>query len=122
MKTILLVEDNDDVREVVAELLRGEGYDVVEAEHGQAALEQLQQMSEEPCLVLLDLMMPVMSGPELLRRLEETDRLKTLRIVVLSAGGNARDAPAAKKFIRKPVDPGVLLSVVREFCGSCTHD
>ncbi|MDB4986614.1 MAG: glnG5 [Myxococcaceae bacterium] len=120
MKTILLVEDNDDVREAVAELLRDEGYDVREAEHGGVALEQLAQMETEPCLVLLDLMMPVMSGPELLRVLSETNRLASLRVVVLSAGGKAGDAPEAKKFLRKPVEPSVLLAVVREFCGDCS--
>jgi len=119
MKTILLVEDNEDVREAVAELLRDEGYEVREAEHGEAALQELAQMSEDPCLILLDLMMPVMSGPEMLKVLDEEHRLDSLRVVVLSAGGKVEDAPAAKRFLRKPVEPHVLLSVVREFCGEC---
>ncbi|MDB4975350.1 MAG: cheY [Myxococcaceae bacterium] len=121
MKTILLVEDNDDVREAVAELLRDEGYDVQEAEHGGVALELLAKMEQDPCLVLLDLMMPVMSGPEMLRVLADTNRLSRLRVVVLSAGGKPVDAPEAKKFLRKPVEPSLLLAVVREFCGDCAH-
>lgn len=117
MKTILLVEDDADLREAVGELLRDEGYEVLEAEHGKAALEQLEKMHGQPCLVLLDMMMPIMSGPELLRVLHESHRLASLPIVVLSAGSKASDAPEARKFIRKPADPKVLIAVVREYCG-----
>ncbi|HET6338397.1 MAG TPA: response regulator [Polyangiales bacterium] len=117
MKAILLVEDNDDIRELYGTVLRREGYEVQEAENGQIALERLEQMHGTPCLVLLDMMMPIMSGPELLRVLHESHRLASLPIVVLSAGGTEADAPHAKKFIRKPVDGHVLLTVVREFCG-----
>jgi CheY-like chemotaxis protein len=117
MKTVLLVEDNDDIREVVGELLRSEGYEVLEAEHGAAALAQLEQMKGQPCLVLLDMMMPIMSGPELLKVLHDSHRLASLPVVVLSAGGQARDAPTARRFIRKPAESGILIAVVREYCG-----
>ncbi|MDB4990025.1 MAG: Transcriptional regulatory protein [Myxococcaceae bacterium] len=93
----MVVEDDDDIRELVAELLRDEGYDVREAENGQRALEQLDSMDKEPCLVLLDLMMPVMSGPQLLRILEQSHRLASLPVVVLSAGGRPEDAPASER-------------------------
>jgi CheY-like chemotaxis protein len=62
-------------------------------------------------------MMPVMSGTELLTVLDKTHRLAALPVVALSAGGNASDAPQARRFIRKPVDSDVLLALVREFCG-----
>jgi CheY-like chemotaxis protein len=117
MKAILLVEDNEDIRELYGAVLRREGYEVREAENGQEALELLHQMHGNPCLVLLDMMMPIMSGPELLKVLHESHRLAALPVVVLSAGGRESDAPAARKFIRKPVDSHVLLAVVREFCG-----
>ena len=118
MHTILLVEDDDDIREVFAEVLREDGYEVREAENGKVALEQLEDMRGTPCfLVLLDLMMPVMSGAELLKVLHDTHQLATLPVVVLSAGGNLSDAPEAKRFLRKPVHPEVLLKVVNDFCG-----
>jgi CheY-like chemotaxis protein len=116
VKAILLVEDNDDIRELYGGFLRREGYTVYEAENGLEALETMEKLQETPCLVLLDLMMPIMSGPEFLKVLGESDRLALMPIVVLSAGGQPTDAPEAKKFIRKPVDPAVLLTVVREFC------
>ena len=92
MRTILVVEDDDDIREGVCDILRHEGYEVREAEHGKRALELLETMAGKPCLVLLDLMMPIMNGPELLQVLEETHRLASLPVVVVSAGGSPDDA------------------------------
>jgi CheY-like chemotaxis protein len=118
MKTVLLVEDCDDIRELYGALLRRAGYEVHEAENGKSALDQLHQMRTNPCLVLLDLMMPIMTGVELLKVLDESHRLASMPVVVLSAGGVESDAPQATRFIRKPVKTEVLLTVVREFCGS----
>ena len=116
-KTILVVEDNEDVRDLVAAVLRGAGYDVCEAENGRDALDQLDKMPTLPCLLLLDLMMPVMSGPELLQTLTAQNRLAQLPVVVISAGGQPSQAPEARRFLRKPTDPKLLLSVVRDVCG-----
>lgn len=66
MPTILVVEADDDLRECLADILRHAGYDVRQAEHGQRALEMLEMMPTQPCVVLLDMMGPVMSGGELL--------------------------------------------------------
>ena len=117
MKTVLLVEDNLDVRELVAFVLRDGGYDVHEAENGQEALHQLETMRPPPCMLLLDLMMPVMTGPELLDVLRARNRLRALPVVVFSAGGEAAQVPGVQGFIRKPADPTVILNVVREVCG-----
>jgi CheY-like chemotaxis protein len=122
MKTILLVEDDEDLREIMASVLRDAGYYVSEAEHGLEALEQLDQMPSAPCLVLLDLMMPIMSGPEFLSELRSAQRIDSLNIVVLSASGKTSDAPEAKRFIRKPFDSAVLLGLAEEFCcGEASH-
>lgn len=117
MHPILIVEDNDDIRELYGTCLRREGYTVVEAEDGRAALETLEHMDEEPCLVLLDLMMPVMSGPEFLKAIRQTHRSASLPIIVVSAGGQPSDVPEAKRFVRKPVDPRTLVALVQEYCG-----
>jgi CheY-like chemotaxis protein len=117
MGAILIVEDDDDIRGLIADALRREGYDVLEAEHGARALEILAEQRTQPCLILLDLMMPVMSGPELLKVLRDTDRLASLPVVVVSAGGRPDEAPEARKFVRKPPNLGVLFTLAEEFCG-----
>lgn len=117
-KTILVVEDNEDVRELVGAILRSAGYEVLEAENGLEALVQLETLTEPPCLLLLDLMMPVMSGPELLDALRARRQLASVPVIVFSAGGQPTQAPSAKRFIRKPADPKVLLHAVQEACGA----
>jgi two-component system, chemotaxis family, chemotaxis protein CheY len=117
MKTILLVEDDPDIREVTAEILRESGYAVAEAEDGQGALELLQKMPQVPSLVLLDLSMPVMTGQELLQQLRESERFANLPVVVVSgAGWTHADVPDADDFITKPPSVAALLQVVREYC------
>lgn len=116
-KRILVVEDNTDIREYMAMMLRLDGYDVLEAENGRDALNQLEEMKAPPCLILLDLMMPVMSGPELLSALREHRRFADLPVVVLSAGARSTEAPEVRKFLRKPADPQLVLAAVHEICG-----
>lgn len=117
-KTILVVEDNEDLREFVSAVLRHNGYAVREAENGRDALDQLEAMRPLPALLLLDLMMPVMSGPELLQALTASGLLPSIPVVVLSAGGHPAHAAGATKFLRKPTDFKVILDVVREICGA----
>lgn len=118
VKTILVVEDNADSREYVALLLRMRGYEVHEAENGKDALDQLETMQTLPSLLLLDLMMPVMSGLELLRVLRERTPLARLPVVVLTAGGPTMQVPHVRKVLRKPTDPQLVLAVVHEICGA----
>lgn len=118
MKAILLVEDNTDARELMAFVLRRAGYEVHEAEDGQDALDQLETMRPPPRLLLLDLMMPVMTGTQLLRAISQRSQYAGIPVVVLSAGGEVSQVPNASKFIRKPADPELVLRVVREYCGA----
>lgn len=117
MTTILLVDDDEDIRELTAEILRESGYDVVEAEDGQRALEALEGMSAPPALVLLDLMMPVMTGQQMLKVMRATPRLANVPVVALTAGGfRPADVPDAQDVVRKPASVGVLLKAVEQFC------
>ena len=74
---VLVVEDDADIREAVQLILEDEGFDVVTACNGAEAEAELAHM-EEPCLVLLDLMMPVMNGWELLAHLKRDGRLRDM--------------------------------------------
>lgn len=110
---ILVVEDDDDIRDSLKELLEEEGYRVDTAANGQQALVKLQEQ-ELPQLILLDLMMPVMDGFELLERLRNASGPST---VVLSASREAdrvRNHPLVKATLGKPVEVDVLLGLLDE--------
>ena len=117
MATILLVEDNDDVREMMAVALELGGHKVMSAPNGRAALDVLRR-SPRPSLILLDLMMPVMNGWELRTVLSRDPRLSAIPVVVVSAvttevEQRLPDTP----FLPKPIDIEHLLDVVDEQCG-----
>jgi CheY-like chemotaxis protein len=116
-KNILLVEDNADSREMLALILQGEGYNVWEAGNGQEALEMLERLPR-PCIILLDLMMPVMDGWEFRLRQQQDPRLSSIPVVVVSAvhDADAHAALAATRWLKKPLDIGVLLQTVGVHC------
>src|SRR3989442_1487415 len=107
---VLVVDDDAEIRETLSTLLQHEGYTVVRAENGKQALEQLHAV--HPSCVLLDLMMPVMSGWEVLEEVQESVELSQIPIVVVSA----MCAPGAKACLQKPVDLDELLEVVDSCC------
>ncbi|HVI23529.1 MAG TPA: response regulator [Myxococcales bacterium] len=117
-RPVLVVEDDGDVRDAVAASLRDEGYVVAEAENGRLALDWLQS-NADPCLVLLDLWMPVMTGIELHAVMAQDPRLAAVRLVVVSAAGDARaqaQQMGAIAFLRKPLDLHDLLATVERYC------
>jgi two-component system chemotaxis response regulator CheY len=118
MHTILVVEDDTEIRELVAEVLGAEGYAVVQAANGQEALDYLRTKGPKPCVILLDLMMPVLSGPELIEIMAEDRKLASLPVVVVSAIAGRGTAPGVKRFLKKPVSSAVLRRVVAEYCGA----
>src|SRR5690242_2846236 len=99
LHTILVVEDDPDIRELVSEVLCQSGYHVAEAGNGQEALDFL-KAHDQPCVMLLDLMMPVLSGPELLEILADDPRFSKLPVVVVSAVADRGSAPGVAKFLR----------------------
>lgn len=114
MKPILVVEDDADARMVLADTLRAEGYEVVEAAGGRQALELLEKL--DPCLVLLDLVMPDMSGEQVLEVLRERGRLGHLRVVVLTGLERGIDVPGAYLVLPKPIALHQLVSQVEHLC------
>lgn len=115
MKTVLVVEDTEDLRELFVELLREAGYEARGAENGRAALAELEKLGDEPCLILLDLMMPIMDGHAFIEALRVTHRLAALPVVVVSAA--KEEVRGARKVMKKPVAADAMLKVVAEFCG-----
>lgn len=118
--SILVVEDDVDVREALVAFLEGAGYDVLEAGHGGEALQRL-RAHDGVGLILLDLMMPVMNGWEF-RAAQTTDpRLAAIPVVIItadhSAARKAADVGAAGCLL-KPVELPDLLDYVGRFCGA----
>jgi CheY-like chemotaxis protein len=112
-RKILIVEDDDDIRDTLLEVCEAEGFDVLVAKHGREALDLLKEKIPGPCIVLLDLMMPVMDGKSFLDSVsaELPGRKQDLSIIVFSAGG-VISHPLVKGFLRKPVDLDAVLSIL----------
>ena len=117
-QSILIVEDDPDIRSTLQEILSIEGYSASVASNGRDAVSLLKEM-RRPCLILLDLMMPVMNGWEVLKELQEDVFLATIPVVVISAASNGKSRPAgAVGYIKKPVDLDSLLRIIKKHCGS----
>jgi CheY-like chemotaxis protein len=111
MNTILVVDDEPLIRDVVVDLLRDEGYAVVTADDGHAALEMVQQ--EAPALVLMDVMMPRMDGRAAFQAMREHAHGGGLPVVLMSAMAEPADLdPEITAFLRKPLDLEQLLALV----------
>lgn len=115
--TVLVVEDDRDIRESLEDVLTAEGYRVVTAENGRQGLERLREETD-PCIILLDLMMPVMSGGEFLAELRANDVLATIPVVVVSAWPDEAAFVRAQTqgYVKKPVSLDVLLELVARYC------
>jgi len=110
---ILVVDDDSESREALATLLVDEGYDAICAENGRQALDYLSDST--PALIILDLMMPVMSGWEFRARQKIDPRLKSLPVVVMTASGLVHDIDA-DAVVPKPIDFRILMSAVKQNC------
>jgi CheY-like chemotaxis protein len=115
---ILLVEDDESIREALAEILQGEGFVVLSAENGYEALEILRRQTTAPRWILMDIAMPQMSGVECIEKLRENLKWAKIPVTLLSAGARAGDQAKLQgvAFIKKPVDIDVLLAAAEERC------
>ena len=114
--SILLVEDDFDLRDALIPILEYEGHQVVGAANGREALDRL-RTGAKPSLILLDLMMPVMNGTEFRSEQLRDPALASIPVVVVSADPAARSKAkvmGAVGCIEKPLDIDALLSQVRQ--------
>ena len=114
LQSVVVVEDDPDIREAICEMLEFEGYPVVAFENGREALERMHE-SPNPGLILLDLMMPVMNGVQFLRARQTNEELLEIPVFVVSAVGRSKDIlrEGAQGFLKKPVDANDILDIVR---------
>lgn len=121
-KLILVVEDDVDIRNMLALALEVEGYNVACAANGKEGLEVLEKVVS-PCLILLDLMMPIMNGQEFLKVMRKDDILAVIPIVVVSVFSDQAKDENVQGIMKKPIDLETLLNTVRKYCDHrITHD
>jgi two-component system cell cycle response regulator DivK len=119
-KRILVVEDQEDLRGVLRDLLTGSGYAVAEAADGQAGVEITR--SERPDLVLMDIQLPVMDGYEATRQIKTDPNLKATPVIAVSSYAMKGDEEKARAagcdhYVTKPYSPVQLLRIIRGFLG-----
>jgi len=117
-RSILVVDDNDDVRDAIIAALRVAGYDAVGAENGAVALARLREERLRPGLILLDLMMPEMDGLEFRDRQMRDPELARIPVVIVSAFGRqtAVRALGVADYLAKPIDFERLLELAARHC------
>jgi CheY-like chemotaxis protein len=116
---VLVVEDDETIRESLIEFLEDNGYQATGAGHGREALEKLQGTEPRPCLIVLDLMMPVMDGASFREQQLQDPALSQIPVVVVSAYREVSRRAAelsAAAHLQKPLKLAELLEVVERHC------
>ncbi len=115
---ILIVEDDDDIRATCREILEGEGFAVETCVNGKDAVAFLDGY-QEPCLILLDMMMPIMNGREFMTAFSKRPHtIVPIPVYLVSAAAESRDGEemGCFGFLKKPFNIDALLSIVRTHC------
>jgi CheY-like chemotaxis protein len=114
-QTILIVEDDVDVREVYREVLEDAGYRAIAAANGKAALDWLRDADTLPTAIVLDVMMPVMNGHEFRAELAKHDAMRNIPVIVVTAHREETDIECVARLL-KPVSLDDLLGTVARVC------
>ena len=117
-KRILVVEDHEDNRQILRDLLASAGYDMIEAEDGEAGVAAA--AAEHPDLILMDIQLPILDGYEATRRIKANPALNAIPIIVVTSYALSGDEDKARTagcdaYIPKPYSPRLLLARIREF-------
>ena len=115
---VLVVEDDTDLRESICTVLADAGYTSWAAENGEVALERAR--AERPCVILLDLMMPIMNGWEFRSEQLRDPNLSSIPVIIMTADGRAREKAQAlhADYLKKPITLDALLNLVDDYCGT----
>ena len=117
-RRILVVEDQEDNRQILRDLLGSADYEMDEAENGQEAIDAVAK--QRPDLILMDIQLPIMDGYEATRRIKGNPATKDIPIIVVTSyalsgdEGKARDA-GCDAYVTKPYSPRQLLAKIKEY-------
>lgn len=120
-KIVYIVEDDDTLREVLGQKLKTSGYQVVEAVNGEEGLRMMKET--HPDIVLLDMMMPIMGGMQVLEEMQKDEKLKSVPVVVISNSGQPVEVEEARRLgardflIKAAFDPEEVLEKVKRQLG-----
>jgi two-component system, cell cycle response regulator DivK len=117
-KRILVVEDQEDNRRIIRDLLASAGYELIEAADGEAGVRLAE--TERPDLILMDIQLPVLDGYEATRRIKQNPELRAIPIIVVTSYALSGDdvkatAAGCDAYVAKPFSPRQLLAKIREF-------
>jgi len=116
-KSVMVVDDDPSVRESMSRLLEAKGYIVLQADNGQTALELLKKEPHFPCLVILDLAMPIMDGRRFLEIRAQDPVLRDIPVVVVSGNPPLPQPPKGiEAYLTKPVNVDRLIDVIEHNC------
>ncbi len=118
-RSILVVEDEPTIRENLKMLLELEGFPVYTAGNGEEGLRILRSMPR-PCLVLLDLLMPVMNGMEFMEAKSRDVVIAAIPVCIVSGASEKPDMSKVAAFVKKPIEFDGLLKFIKKFCGEFT--
>jgi CheY-like chemotaxis protein len=113
---ILVVDDDQDIRDSLREVLEDEGYEVACVANGREALDYLKAASTKPCVILLDLMMPVMDGWQFRREQKQDPDIAEIPLVVITATGKRQVLIDAADLVMKPLDLNRLFETIERYC------
>ncbi len=113
---ILVVDDDPDIRDSLREVLEDEGYEVACVGNGREALDHLKTSSPRPCVILLDLMMPVMDGWQFRREQKQDAEIADIPLVVITATGKRPVLIDAAELVMKPLDLTQLFAAIERYC------
>ncbi len=114
-KSVLIIDDEEGIRETLQLALEFEGYDVHTAANGKEGFEALERI-RRPCLILLDLMMPTMNGWEFAVAIGESEDHRAIPVVVISAFDDQAKGLPVHSVLKKPIDLSMLLDIVHQCC------
>jgi two-component system, cell cycle response regulator DivK len=117
-KRILVVEDQEDNRQIIRDMLAGTGYEIIEAENGEEALAAVAK--QRPDLILMDIQLPVMDGYTATRRIKADPALRSIPIIAVTSYALSGEDKKAREagcdaYIPKPYSPRELLAKVRQY-------